>query len=252
MSKNTDLTTLAAELSSLGADTDSGKNDLLVARVLRGISQRRWKEFCNAHAMNHWGALPVSSLPITHLADLGADAGAPADLVYALMADVFTRQLQRELTRLSRTGGELSLVCARPLANTEDATLLARLERALADSMHARLDSCDSLTIDEHGHPMALLPGTGPMRVRHMAEQVQQDLLKAARKIYPGASCALGIACAGQGEEITPADLIGQVHSALAEALQQKDHIRLLLTKSLDDRATMVHSDEKRFLFFGA
>ncbi|MCR5563472.1 MAG: hypothetical protein K6F46_08935 [Desulfovibrio sp.] len=252
MSKNTDLDALAAELSSLGADTASGQNDLLVARVLRGISQRRWKEFCNAHAMNHWGAVPVSSLPVTRLADLGADAGPPADLVYALMAEVFTRQLQRELTRLSRTGGELSLVCARPLADTEDEALLAKLERALADSMHARLDSCDSLAIDEHGHPMALLPGTGPMRVRHMAEQVQQDLSKAFRKISPKATCAVGIVCTGQGDEITPVDLIGQVHAALAEAPRQKDRIRLLLTKSLDDRATMVHSDEKRFLFFGA
>ncbi|MBO4313911.1 MAG: hypothetical protein J5838_06400 [Desulfovibrio sp.] len=252
MSKNTDLDALAAELSSLGADTGSGKSDLLVARVLRGISQRRWKEFCNAHAMNHWGALPVSSLPVTRLADLGADAGAPSGLVYALMADVFTRQLQRELTRLSRTGGELSLVCARPLADTEDEALLARLEKALADSMHARLDSCDSLTLDEHGHPMALLPGTGPVRVRYMAEQVQQELSAAARKICPGGTCALGIICAGQGEELSPDRLIEQVHAALAEAPRQKDRIRLLLTKSLDDRATMVHSDEKRFLFFGA
>ena len=120
-------------------------------------------------------------------------------------------------------------------------------------------EACDSLGCTGQGRYALLLPGVSVLRARLMAEQLQKtfavlaaEALAALKcKSGPAAVCALGIACVDQGGRPSPSALLQQAEKALTEALQKHGHICVAGGAALDKRATLVHSSEKRFLFFG-
>ena len=160
----------------------------------------------------------------------------------------------RRLDRIefSRSGGELSIIIASPLLTTADnsSQLLSDLTAALAKVMLSSLEDCDSLARNADGDPIAILPGTGYVKSRHIAEQLQKDFSKSAMPIHAGASCAIGIVSISK-EEKSAAELLTRAETALIEAKTLQSHIRQIGPEYIEDRSTLVHSDEKRFLFFG-
>ena len=104
--------------------------------------------------------------------------------------------------------------------------------------------------------PLIIWPETAMLRARLMAEQMQQAFKAQAAdqaEMAGGApQCAIGIACASQGGRTTPESLLQKAEKALREAQAQKrGHICVSESAALDARGTLVHSSEKRFLFFG-
>ena len=174
----------------------------------------------------------------------------PDALIGALSAELFAAQLSRELLRLARNGGGLSLILAalserRRLCVALGDGTVKRLERLLAETLRDNLDACDSLGDIAPGRYALLLPGMGQLK---------------ARPLFPtggisagtGASCALGIVCVSQGAEGRALDLLSKADTALNTAIQQENgHIHQEAPTPLGERTTLVHSSEKRFLFFG-
>ena len=253
MNTSTDFSNLAAELAALDAGTRG--DSMLVARLLRHMTPGRWQKFCKAYPANQWVALPLSSLPAERIADLAAGSSRAAeDFAAVLSAEVLAGQLRRELIRIRRTGGALSLVgaAALPATGREDRAIQVRLTAFLAELLEERLEACDSLGATSRGHPVALLPGTGELASRHIAEQVQRAFAKRASSIGKDASCALGLITVSQGEQDDAARLIARVDAAIAAAIEgQKGRIHQIGPEAAGDRDTLVHSNEKRFLFFG-
>ena len=279
MSKNAVFEALARELRALrehAACGDAGEqpdNAMLVVRLVRGLSRQRWQDFCRAFPLSQWCALPMpDAAPEAHVADLRADvqqqppsAMPPDALVGTLSAELFTAQLERELLRQARNGGDLSLICAalserRRLCVALGEGTVKRLERLLAETLRDNLDVCDSLGGMASGRYAALLPGMGLLKARRLAERLQAAFAEQARPLFPtggisagaGAGCALGIVCAGQGAPERASELLARAAAALNAALEQEDgYIHQETPTSLGERTTLVHSSEKRFLFFG-
>ena len=268
MSNNADFDALASELRALrqadGTTSRSGTESVLVARLLPGFSVNRWQEFLRRYPTGRWCALPAGP---GLLPDMGGGTGnAPDHLAHLLMAEMFTVQIQRELLRLSRTGGDLALVEA-GLCDREH--LEARLGLPTVQALEARLvdclrqcrEECDTLGCTGAGRFALLLPGVGVLRARLMGEQIQKIFAVHAAEVTAGsgkgknavkALCALGIACADQGGRPTPEALLGKATQAMHEALAQKHgHICVAGGAALESRNTLVQSSEKRFLFFG-
>lgn len=246
---------------------------MLVVRLVRGLSRQRWQEFCRAFPLSQWCALPVpGAAPEGRVADLRSDVQPPLPpdmppdaLIGALSAELFAAQLSRELLRLARNGGGLSLICTtlserRRLCVALGDGTVKRLERLLAEILRDNLDACDSLGDMASGRYALLLPGMGQLKARRLAERLQHAFEEQARPLFPtggisagtGASCALGIVCVSQGAECRAPDLLGKAEAALNAALEQEHgHIHQETPTPLGERTTLVHSSEKRFLFFG-
>ena len=268
MSNNADFDALANKLRALrqadGAASRSGTESVLVARLLPGFSVNRWQEFLRRYPTGRWCALPAGP---GLLPDMGGGTGnAPDHLAHLLMAEMFTVQIQRELLRLSRTGGDLALVeaCLYDRTNLEarlGLPTVQALEAHLVDCLRQCREECDTLGCTGPGRFALLLPGVGVLRARLMAEQMQKIFAAHAAEITAAsgkgkhaakALCALGIACADQGGRPTPEALLGKATQATREALAQKHgHICVAGGAALESRNTLVQSNEKRFLFFG-
>ena len=262
----------APETLQLPQGTGAPDNALLVARVVRGFSREGWQEFCRAYPLSQWYALPVPDEVVTgvRVADLRADpacASRPAGdvLLGALGSTMFAAQLERELLRLGRHGGGLSLIAAavaerRRLSTALGDGTVTRLERLLGETLQGMLEACDSLGAPTPGRYILLLPGMGQLRTRRFAESVQAAFAEAARPFFPsggitagsGATCALGVINVGQERAPRAADLIQRAETALDEALAQDEgHIHQETSGAAGHSSTLVHSGEKRFLFFG-
>lgn len=252
MDKNIDFKALAAELAALEKQGKGQGEDLLIARVLHNMSPTRWKEFCKVYPASKWGAVPVSSLPISQMADEEENAYLWGDeLKYAIMAEKFTEQVGRELLRMARVGGELSIFCCQLMPIKKDAKIYLTLENLLVSILKDALEPCDSIATDVKGNPLVLLPGTGPIRSRHLCERLQQKYASESKKISPGIFISMGVVSIAQGEKSSAEDLVNRVSVALLKARNETTHLHQIGPETLDERSTLVHSDEKRFLFFG-
>ena len=173
MSNNADFDALATELLALrqadGAASRSSGESVLVARLLPGFNVSRWQEFLRRYPTGRWCALPAGP---GLLPDMGGGTGnAPDHLAHLLMAEMFTVQIQRELLRLSRTGGDLALVeaCLYDRTNLEarlGLPTVQALEAHLVDCLRQCREECDTLGCTGPGRFALLLPGVGVLRAR--------------------------------------------------------------------------------------
>lgn len=270
MSSNAELDALARELLALrkaGSQADEQLSDdqltptVLVARLLSGFSPDRWQSFCRDYAESRWCVLPVGSSfqqgPVA-----AVQPEIPTQMANVLINRLFMDQVHREILRFSRSGGDLSLVYADlpkrdELLDELGHAALDQLGAALAASLREHSEACDSISHVAEGRYALLLPGVSQLRARLLADQIQKTFTqqvaqRADALITDVPACALGIACINPGNGTSAQFLMNQAEDALKNALQQnRGHICLAGSTSLEERASLVHSSEKRFLFFG-
>ncbi|MCR4665959.1 MAG: hypothetical protein K5657_01555 [Desulfovibrio sp.] len=250
MKKNIDFKALAEELAALEKQGKGKGHDLLIARVLHNMSPDRWAEFCKAYPSSNWGAIPLSELALSHMADSDANAALlEEELQNAIITEKFTEQLERELLRLERFGGELSMFSC--MVHDAGEKCLSKLKKTLISILRENVESCDSMALDAKGHPLVLLPGAGPVRSRHLCETLQTSFAKRTKRQGQEAELVLGLVSIGHTEKISADGLLSRVEEALTKALAEPSRIFQIGPELLDERSTLVHSDEKRFLFFG-
>lgn len=183
----------------------------------------------------------------------------------ALTRSMFANLLQRELLRLARNGGSMSIVAATLFGRKDVLAALGsrtadRLDALLGSTLLSRLDMCDALGLPRKGLFMCSLPGVGQLAARHFAENAQKAFAVAARPFFPagglsagtGGSCAIGIVNIMQGDSCTVAELFKRARASLDAALRKEGgHIHQESALAPFEGTTLVHSSEKRFLFFG-
>lgn len=276
MSKNTRPENLAKELMELPKALDAvsmsrSGNSVILARMIRGVSPEDWTEASRSYALGNWHALPVDADSSEGEEDLQLNYGGVLrvtpfrEVPGALTRSMFSSLLQRELLRLSRNGGAMSVVAATLSGRKEVVTALGaetvdRLDELLGVTLLDRLEACDALGLPRRGIFMCSLPGMGQLAARRFAESVQKAFAAAARPFFPlgglsagnGGDCAMGIVNLMQGEASTVTELLKRARASLETALRKETgHIHQESAKTPFEGTTLVHSSEKRFLFFG-
>ena len=254
-----------------GASLSEKGNAVILARLVQGLSCESWEAARADLPLGSWHALPVPA-GAAQEEDSLQDASSRLlpispfrEVPGALTPRTFISLLQRELARLSRNGGSLSLISA-SLSNRRDVVIALgegtanRLEATLGSTLLGQMDCCDALGLVRKGVFICSLPGLGQLAARRFAENAQKAFTEAAKPFYPGGGiragkgddCALGIVNILQGEACAPADLIRRARATLDVALRKATgHIHQEAAMAPFEGTTLVHSSEKRFLFFG-
>ncbi|MDR1856694.1 MAG: hypothetical protein LBR22_05990 [Desulfovibrio sp.] len=166
------------------------------------------------------------------------------------------KRLKEEIVRLGRDVSELALIAVKIRGDRKDIRSLSQARMgALHAALHATLDrameSCDRLGSLGSGRYVLVLPGMGLLKARALAERVQ-SAFRADAQALTGLkiSCALSIVCNGRDCPATSSELLERVRKGLAHA--DRDalfHIFQEASTAVSTRTTLVHPDEKRFLF---
>ncbi|MDR2574352.1 MAG: hypothetical protein LBC94_08460 [Desulfovibrio sp.] len=171
----------------------------------------------------------------------------------------FLADVREDIARIARGCNELTLVCAelvdrRKLGEQLGAAALASAESALTRAMLLNMKECDRLGRLAEGRHALLLPGVGSSGARLHGENLQKafadDMNRREDKSLKIA-CALGIVCVGRDEAGSAQSLLERGNRALRKALEQQSVYICQERLALSERPTLVHSNEKRFLFFG-
>lgn len=284
MNSNAELQALLKEQILAGAvpQGEMTGDDMLVMGLVRGITESGWRDFCACQPKSQWCVQPVRGMCVAGpggncgtgqqgeiakcaraLVSTARQTNGPA-MFGTLSNDLFLCKLNRELLRLRRGVGDLSLISTaiqerRRLCVAIGEKTVERLEQLLAETMLAKLEACDSLSVLSPGHYTALLSNMGQIKARFLADSVQETFVGLARPYLPGGGitagqavkCAVGLVCISQDTQGSAAELLARVDSALEKALQQKDGHIQQESPSILASATLVNSNEKRFLFFG-
>lgn len=274
MSKNTAHDILNREMSTLpqvleAARCQSEDKAVILARLVKGISLESWQKATHEFNLGNWYAFSVAPDSITAAEEMQTGemlAISPfREVEGALTSGMFTRLLKRELLRLNRNGGSLSLLSA---AIVDKSTLIEqvgnqvvfKLEGLLGASLLKSMDACDSLGILRKGQFICCMPGLGQLAARNLAEKAQitfkenacNFLEKSGLKDFSQPFCAVGIVNILQGESGTATELFKRSKASLELALsRQNSFIYQEISSSPFENTTLVHSSEKRFLFFG-
>ena len=244
--------------------------NILLARLIPGLSVEKWRDATHSNILTHWHAFPVEAITEEDLEEMEKHTNELCLSPFreaggALTKDMFVSLLKRELSRFNRTGGDLSLLC---VAITDRNRLLtaigsgavSRLEAILGVTILSLMENCDSMGVLKKGYYICTLPGFGQLAARNFAEKCQLAFEEAARPFFPsggisagnGADCAVGIINILQGEKTTARELLKRAKSSLEIAMERSaNHIYQESTALPVENATLVQSNEKRFLFFG-
>lgn len=244
---------------------------VILARLVAGLTQEAWEEITREESFRQWLAFPVSLPPDGSQEGESLQVESPLPVTPfrevrgALTKTMFTNLLKRELLRLSRNNGSLSLVAA-TIANRRQVTAAlgeaacAKLDALLGETLLDKLDSCDALGLTRKGVFVCSLPGLGQLAARHFAESSREAFEEASRPYFPAGglgagqscSCAIGIVNIMHGEACQASDLLKRARTALdAALLKPGGNIHQEAPLAPFEGTTLVHSSEKRFLFFG-
>ena len=263
MSNNADFDDLLTELRELrdAQATDEGP-ELLVLRRVHGMTPERWQAFRRRYPNSRWGALPLNDSAVTQAlsdimdrssSDLCPDACPPlraTDHVLARMlcSELFLAQMERDLQRLQRGGGQLSFICVDLTDEARAGERCTQIMTELAGIVAQALEPCDTLgALPERGIAL-MLPGIGPLRARALAMRLRERHLHESQ---PGDTCGFAVLSLAQPARITVRELLERIPPLLDRARARTDSVQFEAVNTTGQPDTLVQSQEKRFLFFG-
>jgi diguanylate cyclase (GGDEF)-like protein len=245
------------------------RTNLGVFRLFNAISLQQWRAIARRLELKGWLTLPINRDVYPHLTVLQESL---EELSYQTEHDALTgvanrrafdRVLDLELERARRAGVALSLA----LLDLDDFkkindqyghaagdAVLVRLSRILGNNKR-RYD----LTARIGGEEFALiLPGIGQVRSARVVDRIRQELLETPFTSPDGqafeVSCSAGIASFRGTTDITPEDFFDLADKALYTAKHNgKNRSELAPMPDIEraERPSLVHANEKRFLFTG-
>ncbi len=250
------------------AEPRGAKPLLLVARVIEGMDLETWRRLSSEMLREGWCAVELDPegesglcCRLNHLADETVLTGTTDALTGALNAAPFLRQLEMEVHRAHRGRSELSLVSFALdgmsdilRIHGQDGLHQAGLE--LIRCIRMGTQPCDSLGRLGPGQYVLILPGAGAFKAQAMTERIAKIYtatpVRRDRETFH-ARFSAGIA-SGTGSTLTAESLWEQAVTAL-KSVQHSGGGSVRVCRRpehpLSERKTLVHSDEKRFLFSG-
>lgn len=275
MSKKTELNALSKELMLLqeailkAAPSDG--HAVILARVINGISKNSLANICEKTGLEEWHVFPVKLGSDAQWGELvsGNCPNVPVspfrEVEGAISSEMFAQLLKREMLRLSRNGGCLSLISAgladrNSLLQQAGEEITMRLEALLGSLLLSHLDACDSMGILRKGQFLCCLPGIGQLVARNFAEKTLAGFKVQSAAFFTECglqtkdepACAMGIVNLVQGESGNVNELLNRARFALEVAINKQGcRIHQETATTPLENTTLVHSSEKRFLFFG-
>ena len=260
MSKKVETEQLAGELGACGEIFAAGAKEecprFVIARLVQDVPKDDWQKFRATHPMGQWLTF---TLPGNMAAeDLGILESWLVENPSMLGKSVLISRLASELLRCARSGGTMCLMIAAlgeeqgGESNHERANEPC-LEEALRNSITSIMETCDSISRLDDASLAVILPGMGQLKSRKFAENVQKNFKDRLRALSCGESpvCAIGLVNTASGEGCSPEELLKRAKKALSEAFGESGHIYQECPTGDSSSATLVHSHEKHFLFFG-
>lgn len=254
MNKNAvhdNLTEEFAEISGvLHKATKEPGQAIILARLIEGVSKTGVEKACKNSGLDNWQIYNKEDIENSGLYN-------SADTV--LSKSQLMELLKQELLRITRNGGCLSLVSAQvtPIPQEENSDK-AQLQKLLGSAIRDHLDSCDSVGLLTKGQYICCLPGIGQLAARNFAETTQKDfnskISQASEhgKSFANVACAIGIVNLIQGDSSNVMELLKRSRMALEIAINKSgSYIHQETSGTPLENTTLVHSSEKRFLFFG-
>lgn len=263
MSSSADFDDLLTELRELRDAQPAGKEpELLVLRRVHGMTPEKWRAFRQRYPNSRWGALPLNDSAVTRAlsclmdkssSDLCPDACPQLNatdhvLARMLCSDLFLAQMERDLQRLQRSGGQLSFICMDLTDEARASDRCSQIMVQIAGIVAQSMEACDTLgALPERGIAL-MLPGYGPLRARSLAVRLRDRCLSDG---LPADVCGFAVLSLTPAAHMTVADLLARIGPLLDQARIRTDNVQCETVNSLRQPDTLVQSQEKRFLFFG-
>lgn len=247
----------------------SPDQSLAVARLVPGMSPEQWHAFAASNNLSDWLVLQLGSTSCANLRDLQQVVEEMArqrdtdSLTGLANRRAFTRRLETELERSLRVKNEVSLIVldldhfkkvndtyGHPCGDT----VLQELAKLLLHSVRA-YDVAARLGGEEFA---LLLPGANLYKAQALAERLLATLSRTVINCQGAepfsVTFSAGVSCCSGAAPCTADALLQQADKALYAAKNAgRNRVHAYRAEGVTpaERATLVHSNEKQFLFSG-
>ena len=271
------LESLTAELEQLRSLIQShadstvfpeDRQQIALARIVPGLTQDVWKELAQAYGLSEWLALDLdesSFLNVATLQEVIEDLArkSECDPLTGLPNRLsFENKLSMELQRVERSNGQLSLAIIdldnfKQVNDTYGHSCGDEVIQSIADMLEASTRGYDHAARIGGEEFAILLPGAGPIRAKAMLDRLCTTFAQMPIKCSTGTircTFSAGVASLKGRNKATGKDLFEVADRALYQAKsagKNTVHVTRQLIEFEYDRSTMVHSNEKQFLFSG-
>ncbi len=244
-----ELSVAQNELVTRHEITEKQKNPFFViAKLMSNLDKNVWEEVRKSTLSEGWCALefnPQSNFAKASLHVISDEEDdtvhSPQMMEHLLLTNSFFKQLEQEIVRSKRTNTFVTLV---QFAVRDAQVDLEEVTRILFAAIKFYGADCDCLGVLDTNIFALILPGANAFK----AQVIVEDVLTFCQG--KGLQLHVGIA-SHVGTEGTLKDFLEHAHMALLEA-QHKQKVLCIYkkpSKTHEDRQTLVHSHEKRFLF---
>lgn len=242
---------------------------LALTRLIPGLTMDSWNDLSERYGFSEWLALDLDNSTYFNLANLQKVID---DLTHKSERDpltglynkqAFENKLSMELQRVERSNGQLSLAMIdldnfKNINDTYGHSCGDEVIRTLADLLDASTRGYDHAARVGGEEFALLLPGAGPIRAKAMLDRLCSlfaDTFIKCKNASVQCTFSAGVASLKGRSKANGQDLFEVADKALYQAKNAgKNQVRVTrqLIEFEYDRSTMVHSNEKQFLFSGS
>ncbi len=266
----TELFALQKELGAYFTESGDPSKDVWVFRMLQGVSPEEWEALSTKHDFTQWLSLPINGDAFPHLKQF---QDTLERLAYQTDHDALTglanrrafdRTLDIEMERSKRAHTPLSLAIFdldnfKSINDTYGHPKGDEVLATFAQMLQATTRRYD-LAARYGGEEFALImAGSGVVKAQRLLKRLLREF-KEVEFMAPDNSetfnvtCSVGLTCYKGSIEMTPAEVLELADGALYEAKNSgKDQVKVSKLPFVDNvpNDTLVHANEKKFLFGG-
>ncbi|MEZ0575872.1 GGDEF domain-containing protein [Halodesulfovibrio aestuarii] len=242
---------------------------LALTRLIPGLTMEDWNNLSEKYGFSEWFALDLDNSTYFNIANLQRVIN---DLTHKSERDALTglynkqafeHKLSMELQRVERSNGQLSLAMIdlddfKSINDTFGHSCGDEVIRTLADMLDASTRGYDHAARVGGEEFALLLPGAGPLRAKALMDRLCSmfaDTLIKCKGATIQCTFSAGVASLKGRNKAKGQDLFDVADKALYRAKnagKNQVHVTRQLIEFEYDRSTMVHSNEKQFLFSGS
>ena len=264
-----ELDTLRDAVMSVSAEHSQSPKLLAIVRLLSGFDRKDWAELAEKFSLGQWLAIDLQSSSTQNLCALYEEM---KDLAFQKDHDpltslpnrrMFLRNLEVEMQRQERYNADLSIASLDldhfkkvndTYGHAVGDEVLKRLGQKLLASKRA-YDTAARLGGEEFA---LLLPGAGGMRAAAIVQRILNEFREEPFRAPNGeefyVTFSAGITSAKTDEHNSLEDILAAADKALYEAKNTGRNriVTTSISKNELEKKSMVHNNEKHFLFTGA
>ncbi len=242
-----ELLTAQKELAKVQeVSQQQGPSYFVIAKLMCNLDKESWKEVCKNTLLEGWCAFELGSENTLTSLQMAynefEDSSDPVHILeHLLLAVPIFKHLEQEIERARRTNTYLTFA---QLSLQDECVEIERAAQIMQAALKEHASDCDRLGILDTKQFALLLPGANSFKAQLILDDILVFCQEKELPLYAGIASHLGTAN-------TAKDFLEHAHSALLEAQTKRRALCIYQKPSNpnEDRLTLVHSHEKRFLF---